>query len=79
MLIFNIFVILFVNVDLCLIPIRVRTFLSPYIKECNGIIYDRNFTHQPRPNATAIDDDCEDIFNYVKMRHEKSIKKELQG
>ena len=66
---------MFVSIDLCLVPIGVETSLSPYIKECIKIIEDSGLTYQLGPNGTAIEGDWEDVFNCVKICHEKIHKK----
>ncbi len=67
--------IMFVSVDLCLVPIGVGTSLSPYIKECKQIIEDSKLTHQLGPNGTAIEGEWEDVFKCIKKCHEKIHKK----
>ena len=70
--------IMFVSIDLCLVPIGVGTSLSPYIKECMKIIKESNLTYQLGPNGTAIEGDWGDVFNCVKKCHEKIHQKGAQ-
>ena len=63
--------IMFVSIDLCLVPIGVGTSLSPYIKECKKIIEDSHLTYQLGPNGTAIEGDWEEVFKCVQKCHEK--------
>ena len=53
--------IMFVNIDLWLLPIGVGTSLSPYIKICRKIIEDSNLTYLLGLNGTAIQGDWEDV------------------
>ena len=66
---------MFISIDLCFVPIGVRTQLSPYIKICKKIIEDSNLNHLLGQNGTAIEGDWEDEFKYVKTYHEKINQK----
>ena len=66
---------MFVSIDLCLVPIGVGTSLSPYIKECIEVIKNEKLTYELGANGTAIEGDWDDVFNCVKMCHEKIHQK----
>ena len=59
--------IMFVSIDLCLVPIGVWTSLSPYIKEWKKLLR----IVQLGPNGTAIEGDWEEVFKCLQKCHEK--------
>ena len=63
--------IMFVSIDLCLVPIGVGTSLSPYIKECIEIIKNEGLNYELGANGTAIEGDWDKVFECVKKCHEK--------
>ena len=63
--------IMFVSIDLCLVPIGVGTSLSPYIKECIEIIKSAGLNYEVVANGTSIEGDWDKVFECVKKRYEK--------
>ncbi len=66
---------MFVSIDLCLVPIGVGTSLSPYIKECVEIIKEKGLTYELGANGTAIEGEWNQVFECVKICHERIHKK----
>ena len=62
---------MWVNIDLCLVPIGVGVSLSPYIKACVKVIERYNLRYELGPNGTAIDGEWDQVFECVKNCHEK--------
>ena len=58
--------IMFVSIDLCLVPIGVGTSLSPYIKECIEVIKNEGLNYELGANGTAIEGDWDKVFECVK-------------
>ena len=46
---------MWVSVDLCVVPIGVGVSLSPYVATCEKVIRATGLTHQLGPNGTAIE------------------------
>ena len=62
---------MFVSIDLCVVPIGVRTSLSPYIKEYIEVIKNQGLTYEVGGNGTAIEGDWDKVFECVRKCHEK--------
>ena len=69
--------IMFVTIDLCLVPIGVGTSLSPYIKECIEVIKTEGLSYELGANGTAIEGDWDKVFECVRKCHEKIHEKVL--
>ena len=68
---------MFVSIDLCLVPIRVGTSLSPYIKECIEVIKNEELNYELGANGTAIEGEWDKVFECEKCAIKKSIQKVL--
>ena len=62
---------MFVSIDLCLVPIRVGTSLSPYIKECIEVIKNEGLNYELGANGTAIEGDWDKVIECVKKCHKE--------
>ena len=60
---------MWVNVDLCIVPIGVGVSLSPYIKVCLSVIEEHDLNYEPGPNGTAIEGDWDKVFECIQKCH----------
>ena len=68
---------MWVNIDLCIVPIGVGVSLSPYIKLCISVIKEHKLEYEIGPNGTAIEGEWEQVFKCIKdchaMLHKKGV------
>ena len=62
---------MYVNIDLCLIPLGVGISLSPYIAECQRILKKAGLSHELHAYGTNIEGEWDAVFAAVKTCHEK--------
>ena len=60
---------MWVNIDLCIVPIGVGVSLSPYIKSCICIIEEHKLNYEIGPNGTAIEGEWEQVFKCIENCH----------
>ena len=60
---------MWVSVDLCVVPIGVGVSLSPYIAACERVIAATGLTHQLGPNGTAIEGPWGEVMDCVRACH----------
>jgi len=58
------------SIDLCLVPIGVGISLSPYINTCLSVIEEHRLENELGPNATAIEEKWDRVFECVKSCRE---------
>ena len=66
---------MWVNIDLCIVPIGVGVSLSPYIKSCISVIEEHKLDYEIGPNGTAIEGEWEQVFECIEDCHEILHKK----
>ncbi len=62
---------MWVNIDLCIVPIGVGVSLSPYIKSCISVIEKHKLNYEIGPNGTAIEGEWEQVFKCIEDCHKK--------
>ena len=61
---------MWVSVDLCVVPIGVGVSLSPYVATCEKVIRAAGLTHQLGPNGTAIEGPWDAVMECVRACHD---------
>ena len=61
---------MYVNIDLCLIPLGVGVSLSPYIAQCQRILKEAGLNHELHAYGTNIEGEWDSVFAAVKACHE---------
>ena len=62
---------MWVNIDLCLIPIGVGVSISPFVAACKKVIEKYELVYELGPNGTAIEGEWDNVFDCVKECHEQ--------
>ena len=61
---------MWLSVDLCVVPIGVGVSLSPYVATCEKVIRATGLTHQLGPNGTAIEGHWDAVMDCVRACHD---------
>ncbi len=61
---------MWVSVDLCLIPLGAGISLSPYVAACEKIIKKSQLNYELGPNSTAVEGEWNAVFLCIKECHQ---------
>ena len=61
--------VMWVSVDLCVVPLGVGVSLAPYVAACQREIERAGLEHELGPNGTAIEGDWDAVFACVQACH----------
>src|SRR5512145_1258720 len=59
-----------VIVDFCLVPLGVGVSVSPYVAECQKILFARGLKFELHANGTNIEGEWDNVMNAIKACHE---------